>query len=655
MKKTLPKKELKYAKKAKMKKKGSATDTFAGSGTIYWIAGLILLAFFCFIPALTNNLVNWDDYNYIRDNPYIQNLSPGAIASIFNVNTFIMGNYHPLTILSYAFEYKIAGANPFLYHFDNILIHLFNIFLVSLLAWLLTKKKYAVIIITALFAVHPMRVESVVWAAERKDVLYTFFYLLALLSYIYYVTVSENRTRSYILAFVFFLFSILSKGQAVVLPLTFLLIDYWYDKKIEIKMLLNKIPFFVLSLIFGGIAIRAQSSSLTEERLISHSFMERIIYAAYNLSAYLYKLVYPYDLACYYGYPMKSAMAPVYLGAVLAIVILVLLFLFFRKNKVVVFGTLFFLFTIFIVIQLMPIGNAIIADRYTYIPYIGLFFIIGILLDTLVSQKPKLRTVVTGILFVQIGIFGFASFMQAGTWKNNITLWNRVISNNPKEPVAYNNIAIDYMDTKNYDKAKASLFLAIKNSETYPEVYRSYHNLGKAFSETGKPETGLLYYDTSIMIANTYLDAYFGRGLTYTDMGKYDKAIADFSFIINHLNPNDVQSYYSRAVAYNKKGLSDSALTDYSRAVQIQPDYAKAYTNRGNIFFNQGKFQDAIFNYNEAVRYDSSSGINFMNRSFAYFRNGDYQPALTDALRAQGMKVNVPEQYITDLKKALGK
>ncbi|MEI7898378.1 MAG: tetratricopeptide repeat protein, partial [bacterium] len=421
-----------------------------------WLfAGVLLpITFIVFSPALFNEFVNWDDYNYIRDNPLLQDFSLNTIRHLFNFGTFVMGNYHPFTMLSYLAEYHFAGSSPFLYHFDNIILHLFNVALISVLIWKLTGKYYATLIAAALFALHPMRVESVVWAAERKDVLYAFFYLVSIIAYTYYIRSSEKRYVYYTVSLLVFLFSLLSKGQAVVLPLTFFLVDYWYGKKIDFKSVASKIPFLALSVFFGILAINAQSSSLTSQRLISYTFGERIVFAAYNLVAYLYKLIYPYDLACYYGYPDESGMKLIYAGALLAVGIMAFVFLRFRKNKAVMFGTLFFLATIFIVIQLLPVGNAIIADRYTYIPYIGLFFIIALLLDPLLSTGSLKRRRIAGALIgLQLLVFAVASFSQAKTWKNNETLWLRAIDNEPEQGMPYNNLGIYLMEQKKYDTA----------------------------------------------------------------------------------------------------------------------------------------------------------------------------------------------------------
>jgi tetratricopeptide (TPR) repeat protein len=642
-------------KQTKPKKQQSPFFLTKPGKLILWTGLLLAISFIVYSPALKNELVNWDDYNYIRDNPAIQSLSMSNILNIFNFRTFIMGNYHPFTILSYAIEYKFAKADPFLYHLDNILLHLINISLFCWLMWCLTRKYYAALIAAALFAVHPMRVESVVWAAERKDVLYTCFYLLALISYLFFLTRQKNNRKFYFLSLFLFLFSVLSKGQAVVLPLTFLLIDYWFSRKITLANVLNKIPFFALSILFGILAIQAQSSSLTTERLASHTFFERLVFASFNIIAYLYKLVFPYKLSCFYGYPKSDEMGFVYAGGLMAILIVTLVLVFLRKNRIILFGTLFFLFTVFIVIQLMPIGNAIIADRYTYIPYIGLFFIIAMLLDPLIQDKMKKWSWIRYPLIIQFCVFCIFSFIQSGIWRNNATLWENVIKNNPREGMAYNNVATEYMERKEYDKAKEALYKSIHNSENYPEVYRSYHNLGKAYSESGDPQKGISFYTTALTISPTFQDAYFGRGLTYTDMGKYDSAVADFTYILNNLQPNHAMSFYSRAMAYKKSNRLDSAIIDYGRAIKVKPDYSDAYTNRGNIYFNREELDKALTDYNEALKYVPDDGKTYLNRSFTYFKKGDFEHALLDADSALKYKGAVSPDYIKDLKNIISR
>ncbi|MCX6258701.1 MAG: tetratricopeptide repeat protein [Bacteroidia bacterium] len=618
-----------------------------------WTGAIMVIAFICFIPALNNELVNWDDYSYIRNNPVIRSLSADNIAHIFNTKTFIVGNYHPLTVLSYAIEYKLTGLKPFLYHFDNLILHLFNIALFAWMIWLLTKKMNATFISTALFAFHPMRVESVVWAAERKDVLYTFFFILALISYIFYSAKPGRQIKFYICSLYFMLLSLLSKGQAVVLPLTLFLIDYWYQKKFSLRRIPDKIPFFILSLLFGIIAIHAQASSLTTQRLISHPVVDRIMFAFYNLSAYLYKLVFPYFLSCYYSYPASGQMGIIYAGAGFSVILLALIFLRYRKNFSVMFGSLFYIFTIIIVIQLLPVGNAIIADRYTYIPYIGLFFIIGMLLDKVISQKSKWQKPVTMLLIFQFLIFAGTSMAQSMFWKNNETLWKHVISVNPGEGLAYNNLAVDYIDKKNYDTAVRLLIKGSRYKENYPEIYHIYNNLGAAFNNLGDDPKALQYYDTAISIEPRFPDPLFNRGLTYMKLEKYDESITDFTNLINRIVPKEAKWYYSRGNAYKKKNQFDNAIADYNMAIQLNPYYSEAYLNMGNLYYNIGDLDKALFYYDLSLKYSNGSGLTYLNRSIVYLRKQDYQHALSDAQTAISLKANVPPDLLREIKAGL--
>jgi len=642
-------------KKQVKKRIKSIKDTNSDPRALYkWIGILLVVSFIVFSPALRNELVSWDDYSYIRDNPVVQNFSGENLKHIFDFNTFIMGNYHPLTILTYMIEYQVSGPSPFLYHLTNLLLHLCNIVLFSILIWLLTRRFYATLIAAALFAIHPMRVESVVWAAERKDVLYTLFYLFSVIAYIYYLTRSEKRSGNYAISLLFFLLALLSKGQAVVLPLTLFLIDFWYGKKIDWKSILNKIPFFALALIFGIIALQAQSSSLTEGRMLTYTFAERTLFAVYNLSAYLYKLIFPYNLATFYGYPAPNDMLMIYAGAVIALAILAYVFIRQRKNKVVMFGSLFFLFTVFIVIQLLPVGNAIIADRYTYIPYIGLFFILAMLLDPLLSSGSLRRRKAIGTLvLLQLVIFAGASFIQSRTWKNNETLWLRVIENDPEQGMAYNNLSIHYIDAEKYDTAFILLNQCLVSPKPYPEKYKAYQNLGKAYSETDQPLKAIKNFNQALTMSPRFMEAMFGKGLVYSDIGQYDSAIAIFTKILVDLNPKHHESYYSRAIACNKKGLTDRAIADYTSAIRVKPNYTSAFTNRGNIYFNLNQFDKAIQDYSVVLRLDPENGTTYRNRSFAYFRKGDYARALSDAEQARALNVTIHPEYLNDLRKQL--
>ncbi|MEI6681686.1 MAG: tetratricopeptide repeat protein [Bacteroidota bacterium] len=619
----------------------------AGTGVI------ALVAFLVFSPCLKGEFLGWDDYNYIRDNELIKVFSWANIRHIFHYKTIVVGNYHPLTVLSYVFEYRLVGLNPFLYHFDNLLLHLFNILLFAWLMWLLTKKSYATLLATALFALHPMRVESVVWAAERKDVLYAFFFLLSLIFYVHFLVKSRRNSQYYFLSLIFFLLSVLSKGQAVVLPLTLFLVDYWFQKKLSVRSVLNKLPYLAISLVSGILAITAQHSSLTENRLMAHSLFERAAFALFNVSAYLYKLVYPFNLSCFYKYPAVNDMGGVYAGALGAVIITGAAAFFFRKNRMVVFGALFFLFTLSIVSQILPVGNAIIADRYTYIPYIGLFFIIGLLFDRVVGSKQKYKGAIIAIPVVILVVFSVRSYAQSLTWHNNETLWKNALKYDPDDGVALTNLGWEYIDRKEYPTAIDLLQRAIQNEATYIECFHAYQNLGYAHSMLGMKEEAVRNFTSAITRQPGYVDGYFNRGLAYSEMGKYDSAVADFTTILTSYNATHTRALYSRGSAFNKLNQPDRAIADYTSAIRIDPGYSGAYVNRGNIYFAQNMFEKAIEDYNIALKITADDGNTWLNRSFASFRLHRYRNALDDAMKARDLKMAVPPKYILDLQSAV--
>ncbi len=626
---------------------------FSQKSIIFWTIGITVVTFLVFSPCLSGEFLGWDDYNYIRDNALIKAFTWANLQHIFYYKTIVVGNYHPLTVLSYVIEYHLVGLNPLLYHFDNLLLHLLNILLFAWLMWLLTKKSYATLLATALFALHPMRVESVVWAAERKDVLYAFFFLLSMIFYIHFLVKSRRNNQHYILSLLFFLLSVLSKGQAVVLPLTLFLADYWFQKKITLRSVLNKLPYLAISLASGILAITAQHSSLTENRLMAHSIFERAAFALFNVSAYLYKLVYPFQLSCFYKYPAINDMGGVYAGALAAIVITGAVALFFRKNRIVVFGALFFLFTLSIVSQILPVGNAIIADRYTYIPYIGLFFTIGLLFDQFVSSRQKFAAITVVASVVVLVVFAVKSYTQSRTWHNNESLWKNALKYDPDNGVALTNLGWEYIDRKEYTTAIDLLQRAIQNEPTYVECFNAYQNLGYAHSMVGMKEEAVRNFTSAIARRPGYIDGLFNRGLAYADIGKFDSAVADFTAILTLYDANNTKAFYSRGSAFNKLNQPDKAIADYTSAIRTDPGYSGAYINRGNIYFAQNMFEKAIGDYDIALKIKADDGNTWLNRSFAGFRLHHYKDALADALKARELKMAVPPKYILDLQSAV--
>ncbi len=333
---------------------------------------IVVISFIAYFPVLHNGLLYWDDDFYIKNNPLIYSIN---LKEIFSQN--VMGNYHPLTILTLAIEYHYFGLNATGYHAFNLLLHLLNVILVFYVVFSLSDKVGVALVASLLFGIHPLHVESVAWAAELKDLLYTFFFLA---SYIFYLMYLKDRHKKfYVFAILLFSAALLSKAMAASLAVVLILTDYFKGRKINIKTLSEKIPFFLLAIAFGLVSVLAQKSAGASD-VIDFAFPQRILFACFGFISYLFKLLFPLHLSAYYPYPIKGGEnIPVqyytYLILLTALVAFVCYSL--RFTKKILFGAGFFALTIFLVLQLFPIGGAVMADRYSYVPSIGIFYLAG--------------------------------------------------------------------------------------------------------------------------------------------------------------------------------------------------------------------------------------------------------------------------------------
>ena len=334
------------------------------------LAVIVLISFIAYLPALKNGFV-WDDAGYIINNSLIHSIN---LKEIFS--QYIVGNYHPITILTLAIEYHFFGLNETVYHAVNLVFHLLNVILVFYTVFLLSDKVEVALVASLLFGVHPMHVESVVWVSELKDLLYTFFFLT---SYVFYMKYLKNLQRKYfITALLLFFVSLLSKAMAVSLPFVLILSDYYKGRKMNIKTILEKVPFFLLAIAIGVVSILAQKSTNAMQDISIFTFPQRLIFACYGFITYLIKLILPLHLSAFYAYPIKSGEDIPFLYYVYPILFISLIaFVFYslRFSKKIFFGIGFFLITVFLVLQLLPVGGTIMSDRYSYISSLGIFYL----------------------------------------------------------------------------------------------------------------------------------------------------------------------------------------------------------------------------------------------------------------------------------------
>ncbi len=640
---------------------------------LIWMAGIAIISFIAYYPALQGHFTNWDDMVYVGTNPYIQSLSAKNIAAIFSEN--YMGNYHPLAMLSLAIDYQFNKFDPFVFHLTNLLIHIFNSILVLLVIKKISGKFYIAAVAALLFGVHALHVESVAWISERKDVLYTFFYLLSL--YFYACHVREKGLKWYWISLVFFGLSCLSKGQAVSLAITLFLVDIFMNRTWkEGKILAEKVPFLVLALIFGIIAVRAQTGA---DATIMANFpvQQRFAFASYGLVMYILKLILPFSLSAYYPYPIigQSGEVPIlyWLCLLPAAAIVVVWILSWKRSKPAFFGLGFFLVNIFLLLQLLPVGKAIMADRYAYIPSIGFFFLAGhYLTERKYIRKATVAWVIVGVYALMLTVM---TFQRSKVWYSSDTLWTDVIEKNSQVPVAWYNRGNIRMDSADYKGAIADYTECLKVD---PDYWKAYINRGSARSKIKDYLGSIEDFDAMIRIDSNSLNPYVNRAMSrrmlkdyenamkdynkaislksdqmelYTsratlklDMKDYNGAIGDLGIALK-LKPDNSGIYASLAIVMKAKGDLNGALAEYDKAIRIDGSNSELYNNRGNLKYQLGDLDGALTDYNTSIRLNPKDYLGYKNRALILLSKKQFSEALSDLTEAIRLEPKSGELY----------
>ena len=577
------------------------------------LLGVLVFTGLCLIPMLNNGFTNWDDDVYVTNNLIIK--TPDWQAIFTKPSAF---NYHPLTMLTLAFNYAISGMDPFSYHLVNWLLHILNTALVFLFIYKISGNKIIVAAFTSLiFGIHPMHIESVAWVSERKDVLYTCFFLLALMQYWNFLETGKRSRFFYCI--LFFILSLLSKPAAIILPFVLLLLDYWHGRPLTWKVLAEKIPFLLFSLLFGFITIKVQSAEAIVG-LDTYPLWARFFFACYTIMIYAARFFVPYPLSAFHPYPSVNSLGlPVLLSPIFIIALLILLWLK-RKDKLVVFSLMFFIVNLLLVMQFISIGLTIISERYTYVPYIGLSFLVGMWLNKYLNSISG--TFIKAIPFAIAFVFGFISFQRTKVWKDGDTLWADVVKHYPNEATPRSNHA-DYL----------------RKMAALPE-YKSQSEelMRKALDESSM----------AIKLKPTHIKAYVNRENIYLILGKDSLAMADAETLLK-LEPSNSQAFYTKGFAYMRFDRADSSLFWFNKSIETDPNADFVLNSRGTLLFNKfQRYNEAIADFTRAIQLNPQ-GEYYYNRSNCYFRLGDIAKAKSDALTALQKKFIIPDAYKSSL------
>ena len=645
-------KDKKKGKKVSARKQRSVAKT-----TSFWkqpallvpILAILVFTAIVFSPSLSNDFVNWDDDVNIMENENLGDFSMESIKKIFHPETGrVIGNYNPLPIFTFLIDKELLGgydgqnwnAKPF--HVNNLILHLICILLVYRIMLLLNLSRNAAIIAALLFAIHPMRVESVAWVTERKDVLLGAFYFAAIISYIKFLKAAADKKRFYsILTLVLFVFALFSKIQAVALPLSMLALDYYFKREMNMKRVIEKWPYFALSLLFGlsGVFFLVDQGSLavTDDTITNYSFIHRLAIGAFSYCIYLIKLIVPYELAPMYPYP--SQLLWYYWAS--AIPVIGLAFLFFKWMKegrrAVVFGIAFFTFNVMFLLQIVGAGQGFKADRFTYIPYMGLFFLIAYGYDWYTKKRPDHQIIVTGILGLVLAVYSFMSFQQCKIWKDGEVMWTHVMKYYPGSPLPWGNRAHHLRELGNYERAEADYKQAIK---VQPSA--ALHNsLGKTYFDSRRATEAIPHYNKAIEMDPTKSEFYANRGAAHGSLNQLNMALADLSKAIE-LDNDHSNSYLNRSLVYSSSGQNEAALSDIQNYLRLKPNDASMWYEKGTTLMRLQRYDESLTAFNNAIQRNNTNGVFYLERGNLHLNQNNKAAALSDFKAAQARGTQVP-------------
>ncbi len=618
----------------------------------FLLISLFLVVTTCAVywQVVTFDYVDYDDPAYVSENPRVlQGLNPENIRWALTAN--VVANWHPVTLLSLLLDSTIFGPQPWGFHLTNLLLHLACSVLLFLLMVRCTKLIWASFIVAIAFALHPLHVESVAWISERKDVLSIFFWMLTMLFYCQYV--QNKKNVSYLLALLFFAFGLMSKPMLVTLPCVLLLWDYWPLERMDVLssqslnpvqleskkplkfLVLEKTPFIILSAIICVVTIFAQKKTLMSFE--AFSFKERLFNALVSYVNYIAKMFYPTNLAVFYPHPQDTLqLYKVIISVIILFSVSLTAVLLGRRRKYFLIGWLWYLGTLVPVIGLVQVSEQAMADRYTYIPYTGLFIILAWgIYDFFKTRKNVKRTLIVIALLIS-AILMVCSFRQASYWKNTYTLFTHALEVTSEKDLVYNQLGVYFAANNKTEKAFEYFNSSLK---IRPNDKYAHYNLGKLFFEQGKTDQAIEKFEqvlrlksddindvkTYNLLAQAFLqqnkisqaiavcqhgldshpDAYKLHnllGILFSQIDRIEDAIVEFHEALKIMTVSDIYSNLGAMLA--SQGKFDQAIDVYNKAILLEPNNVKAYYNLARILMQKGNVTQAIVEFRRVIELD---------------------------------------------------
>jgi tetratricopeptide (TPR) repeat protein len=611
------------------------------------------------------DFVEYDDPDYVANNRHVKmGLTRDSV--IWAFTTSHTGYWHPLTWLSLVLDFELYGLKAGGYHATNLLFHLLNTLLLFLVLKRSTGGLWRSGFVAALFALHPLRVESVAWIAERKDVLSTFFWMLTMWAYVRY---AERRSPyRYLLGLLCFALGLMAKPMVVTLPFVLLLLDYWpldrfkrekldgagsqqiaspidsNRRRLSATLLLwEKVPFFILAAACSVVTFLGGQSEGAVESLDWLPINVRLANALVSYIRYIGKMIWPQHLTVLYLHPghtlplWQVAMASVLLTALTIVVIWGAR----HRHRYLVTGWLWYLGTLVPVIGLVQVGLQAMADRYTYVPLIGIFIIIAWGIPYLFKKIRHRRVVIATAAGVVLFCLMTRTWLQLGHWKNSIMLFKHGVAVTANNYVMHNSLGLALAQEGTVEEAILHYSIALRIK---PEYIPAHNNLGVVLADRGRLEEAIAHYSEALRLKPNYVLAHNNLGNALAKQGRLEEAIAHFSEALR-IKPDDELTHNSLGHALAKQGRLEEATTHLTKAMSIKPEYAEAHNNLGVVLAEQGKLEKAMAHYSEALRVKPDYVEAHNNLGHALSKQGRREEAIAHYSEALRLKPEYAEAH----------
>jgi tetratricopeptide (TPR) repeat protein len=601
----------------------SGVDTAATArtwslGSVAGVAVIVVATAILYGPALNHQFTNWDDDRQVTGNADIRDLSLAGIRKIFTSTTVSL--YQPLTSLVFALEYHVAGLDPRVYHGVCVLVHLANIVLVYVFVRRLCCRKTIAVMVAGLFAVHPLQVEAVAWVSSLSILLSSLFYLAAM---VLYLTYSRTGKLKYLAAVgVLFILALLAKTSAATLPLALLVIDLYLQRRPLLRVLLEKVPLLALSALFGAITMASRGgASHVQDFATRYSLVQRASIVCYSCLWYVGKLIVPTPLSAFCPFPDKVngslpwpfTVAPILLAGMVAAV-----WFSGRARRLLTFAGLFTLACLLLVVQVVPISELMVCDRYAYVPCIGLFLVVATAAWAIGSRGLLFKAAATTAAGLALVLCAGLTYERIGVWRDSLTLWNDVIAKHDHIWAAYLNRGLAESQAGDYTAAIEDFNATLQLN---PKSEMALNNRAGCYTYLRNWPAALRDFDGAIQVKPNP-DYFVNRGILKQRMGDTAGALRDFDTVIE-THPRHGRAMCERADAYRAMGNWPKAIADYQALLAAYPEHAYAAFWLGAVLLETGDCDRAVTTLNEAIRlgYQQPGAAHFLI-GMAYQRLG---------------------------------